>query len=476
LPLRSIIFGFFILHLAVLEIFPLMASAAAQEPAPVEHEDFKKLRYEEDYKYLADSRRRTNVWESIKYIPLGSLPGSYLSLGGEIRERYEYTRNPVWGEDPQDKRGVFLQRYNVHADLHLGKYIRIFSQLNSVLANGRAGGPSPVDESKLTLQQAFLDLNGSPRPDVSLTMRTGRQEIILGSGRLVDIREGPNLRRKFDGFRPFMVTSKWRVDGLAVRPAKDQDGFFDDDGSDYAKALWGLYGVRKEVFFPQDGIDLYYLGFQNDAAVYEQGTGKETRHSLGTRIWGQEAGWDYNFEFLYQLGTFGPGRTNAWTAASIAGYTWPQAPLKPRLALSANIASGDQDPADNNLQTFNPLFPRGNYFSELALLGPFNFFNIHPFLTIQPFSSLSTTLDVDFFWRQSLNDGVYSPNGQLLRASDGSTARYVGTEISFTNEWKVNRHLTLTAIYCHFFPGNFIRQTGTAQPIDFIEITARFLF
>jgi hypothetical protein len=109
-------------------------------------------------------------------------------------------------------------------------------------------------------------------------------------------------------------------------------------------------------------------------------------------------------------------------------------------------------------------------------LGPFNFFNIHPFLTIQPFSSLSTTLDVDFFWRQSLNDGVYSPNGQLLRASDGSTARYVGTEISFTNEWKVSRHLTLTAIYCHFFSGNFIRQTGTAQPIDFIEITARFLF
>jgi hypothetical protein len=84
---------------------------------------------------------------------------------------------------------------------------------------------------------------------------------------------------------------------------------------------------------------------------------------------------------------------------------------------------------------------------------------------------------VDFFWRQSLNDGVYSPNGQLLRASDGSTARYVGTEISFTNEWKVNRHLTLTAIYCHFFPGRFIRETGPpSKQIDFIEITARFLF
>lgn len=138
----------------------------------------------------------------------------------------------------------------------------------------------------------------------------------------MDIREGPNLRRKFDGFRPFITAAPWRVDGLAVRPAKDQDGFFDDDGSDYALALWGLYAVRKEVFFPQAGIDLYYLGYQNDAAVYEQGAEKETRHSFGTRIWGEAGGWDYNFEFLYQVGKFGPGGINAWTAASIAGYTW----------------------------------------------------------------------------------------------------------------------------------------------------------
>jgi len=70
--------------------FPLLlVAAAAQELAPVEHQDFKKLRYEEDYEYLADPQRRTTLWESIKYIPLGFVPRSYLSLGGEIRERYE---------------------------------------------------------------------------------------------------------------------------------------------------------------------------------------------------------------------------------------------------------------------------------------------------------------------------------------------------------------------------------------------------
>lgn len=174
MPLRSIIFGFFIFYFVVLEIFPLMAAAAAQELAPVEHRDFQKLRYEENYEYLADPQRRATTWEHLKYIPLGLIPDSYLSLGGEIRERYEYTRNPVWGDDPQDKRGVFLQRYNVCADLHLSRHLRLFSQLNSALANGRAGGPSPTDESKLTLQQAFLDLKAFPQSDVGLTLRAGR--------------------------------------------------------------------------------------------------------------------------------------------------------------------------------------------------------------------------------------------------------------------------------------------------------------
>jgi hypothetical protein len=122
-------------------IFGLVVPTAAQEPTP----EFKNLRYEENYEYLADPRRRTTFWESIKYIPLNFVPSSYLSLGGEIRERYEYTRNPVWGEDPQDKRGAFLQRYNVYADLHLGNHIRLFGQLNSALAEQGA----PAGQARL---------------------------------------------------------------------------------------------------------------------------------------------------------------------------------------------------------------------------------------------------------------------------------------------------------------------------------------
>ena len=38
--------------------------------------------------------------------------------------------------------------------------------------------------------------------------RVGRQELEYGSGRLIDVREGPNVRLSFDGFK---VLSKHRL-------------------------------------------------------------------------------------------------------------------------------------------------------------------------------------------------------------------------------------------------------------------------
>ena len=51
---------------------------------------YKLLRYEEDYSYLKDPSRRTDFWDPIKYIPLWGRDDWYLSVGGEVRERYEF--------------------------------------------------------------------------------------------------------------------------------------------------------------------------------------------------------------------------------------------------------------------------------------------------------------------------------------------------------------------------------------------------
>src|SRR6185436_9737650 len=117
------------------------------------------------------------------------------------------------------------------------------------------------------------------------------------------------------------------------------------------------------------GMDLYLLGLRRDDAEFDQGTHNERRRSIGTRIFGTPGAWDYNFELVYQWGSFGPGDIEAWTVASDTGYTLEGIPTQPRLGLRAAITSGDHDRTDSKLQTFNPLFPKGAYFGESALIG-----------------------------------------------------------------------------------------------------------
>jgi hypothetical protein len=107
------------------------------------------------------------------------------------------------------------------------------------------------------------------------------------------------------------------------------------------------------------------------------------RHSIGARLSRLVAelkpGWDFDYEGLWQFGTFGSANISAWTVASETGYRFPNVPLKPRFSVKADVSSGD-DPRTTTLGTFNPLFPKGNYFGVLAAAGPgpINFIDIHP--------------------------------------------------------------------------------------------------
>lgn len=454
-------------------LFALVSPPAALAETRCET-GFSKLRYQDDIVCQREVEP-DDALDRLKFIPLDREGAFSLSLGGEARQRYEYAHDPGFGADPQDEAGVWLQRYTLHGDLELGPTFRVFGQLFSSWESGREGGPSPVDENELALQNAFLDVRLPLTAETGLTLRGGRQELDYGSGRLIDVRDGPNVRRSFNAGRLIVEVPDWRVDGLIGRPRAVERGAF-DDSADEDQALWGLYATGGEGLLPLGSLDLYYLGFHDETGGFEQGTEEERRHSLGLRFWGGQGGWDWNWEGLYQFGSFGDGDIRAWTLASQTGYTWNNLPWQPRLALSANVASGDDDPDDADLGTFNALFPRGNYFSEAAVLGPRNFFNFHGFLTVVPLENLSLTGDFNAFWRLNTNDGVYGPSGQLIRASSGSDERFVGSALSLTAEYVVSQRLDLTAIYTRFFAGDFIEATGPSEDIDFLELTARYRF
>ena len=436
---------------------------------------FQTLRYDEDYSFLRNDSP-DDLLDQIKYIALGA-DDVYLSVGGEIRERYEIYDHSLWGQGPQDNNGYLLQRYMLHTDLHLSPFIRVFAQLKSGLEDGRNGGPRPTDEDRLDFNQAFVDFRAADDVRWSLVTRVGRQELLYGSSRLIAVRDGPNVHQSFDGLREILKLQNWQVDFIAVEPVKTHNGpSLFDDGNDPNQRLWGSYAVSTLPILPGGHIDIYYLGYLREHAQFDHGSGREERESFGTRIWGTANGWDYNFESLYQGGRFGSDEISAWSVASDTGYTWTEAPDHPRLGLKADIVSGDRNPNGDTLGTFNALFPRGAYFNESALIGPANIIDLHPSLSLQPDPGLTITFDTDFYWRESVYDGLYGFAGNLIRSGKNVPGRRIGTQPSVTPEWRPNRHWTFYASYAYFVSGPFIRESGPGKNINYFTIWSVFKF
>lgn len=450
------------------------AATAADEFRPP---PFQQLRYLEDYSYLQNESLRREPLDRLKYIPLREgKPDWYLSIGGEIRQRYEAFRNDDWGGEPQDNNGYLLQRYMLHTDWHFGKNVRAFFQLRTNIETGRRGGPRPViDESKLDFNQAFVDVNFDAGEKINVNFRVGRQEMVFGSARLVTFREGPNVRLSFDGLRSTIKTGKWTFDGFAVKPVVSKLGYF-DDGSDSQTSFWGTGGERPLKILGKSKIGVFYLGLDRKRARFDSGMGREIRQTVGTRFSGNAGGIDHNTQFIFQFGSFRTGNIRAWMLGTDTGFTFRKTRFTPRFGLRANVASGDKNPNDDRLETFNALFPAGNYFGEIGLLGQSNFMNFFPEIRFKLPKRISLTFETMFYWRESTRDGIYNPPGILLRPGNSSAARYVGTQSSVIVNWAVNRHFTFDTSYSHFFAGKFLRETPPGKDIDYFAAWITYKF
>jgi alginate export protein len=445
----------------------LAQAAAARTP-------YRQSRYDDDFRYLADPARRDDVWDPVKYIGLGETPGYYLTLGGEMRERYGHYDQPFFGLRQRAKENYYFHRLLLNADLHLGSSVRSFLQLGNEVQAGRGNLRVASDADQLDIQQGFVDVD-LPLDDAnSATLRAGRQEMSFGSQRLVALRDAANVRRSFDGFRSFYREGGLRIDAFLTRPVRERAGPFNDHPN-RSQLFGGVYAVIPVAPVPGLTADLYYLGLERRNARFDVGTAHELRHTTGTRLWGGGGGWDYNTELVLQTGSFGRRDILAWMAASDTGFTFTQVKLAPRLGLKANIASGNRDPAGGTLGTFNGLFARNGYFTPAGLVTLTNLMDIYPSLAVRPTAASDVSIGWDFLWRQSTKDAFYRGGHIPLIPGASSSARTLGNEVDLEAGWQPDRHIRIAASYVHFFAGPFITNGG-GKDVDYASVWVTYRF
>ncbi len=427
-------------------------------------------RYREDWSVLADPSLRTEPFDNLKYIPLSpDDPKSYVSLGLDLRERFESLNAATFGVGGIPVQNYVLDRELIHADIRPNQNWQIFIQLEDVYAPGKSIITS-VDRDPLDLAQGFVAYTAG-LADGEVKARIGRQEMAFDLQRFVSIRDGPNVRQAFDAAWLDWEKDPWRFISFWSHPV-----IYIDQGvfNDYSNGHFQFGGFRVERRNVGPGhLSAYYSRYDLDNAHFLDASGRERRNNFDVHYAGDYGGWDWDLESMVQTGSVGAKTIRAWGLGTLGGFTFADANWRPRLGLQVDAASGDRNPGASTLGTFNPLFPNGYYFTLAGFTGYANLIHVKPSVTVKPTSTLTFLAAAGLQWRETTADAVYVIPDIPVPGTAGSAGSWTGAYGQIRVDYAFNDHLTGAIEAVYFGVGSAIRRAG-GHNSDYLGVELNF--
>jgi hypothetical protein len=265
------------------------------------------------------------------------------------------------------------------------------------------------------------------------------------------------------------------------------DHFNESDGQDLFS---GVYASSTKLI-PWQESEVYFLARNTGRGSPQfygpppdpQGATPRDIYTIGVHfksLPGALRGWDYNLEAAGQFGRYKETAAGAvagknlvqqaYALVASAGYTWTNAPGKPRAALEYLYSSGDSNPADGKHGTFDNLFPTNH--RQFGMMDLFSWENdqILRFMgSIQLLKSLNVAADYRLIWLADTHDSFYTNKGARrggLAATDGAGyginpgfSSYVGSEIDLVATYAIRHDTSFQAGIGHFFVGDYVKSS-----------------
>jgi hypothetical protein len=400
----------------------------------------------------------------------------WLSLSGEFRYRFEGRGGLGFSEGNDD--GYSLLRTRLNIGIKPTDWLQFFVQGQDSRAPGmREGRANGVFRDPLDIRQAYVKIGGSEGSPVALT--AGRQLLIYGDQRLIGALDWTNTSRAFDALK------------LEIKPAKDvkfdvfsasvvqNDPSRQINQSRRGNNIHGVWGVVGNII-PKSTFEPYVL-LRADPAVLGEGLrGDMDRYTGGFRLWAAGlAGWDYHLSFNKQWGHFGAGDIDAWAYYATLGHTFPSVAASPRVFAEYNFASGDDDPSDGRIGSFQDMYPTAHlWYGYNDLVGWRNIKNLRLGTQLKPHRKLKVGADYHSFWLANRRDALYTVGGGVgVRPPEGGAAdSKVGDEIDLTLTIPVTKTTTLGGGVGHMFPGPFLKANSPGDSNTFVFLFAGYKF
>jgi len=405
---------------------------------------------------LADPAVPREPLDELKYIPLSNDDArTYVSFGANIRERFE-VNDANLGTGGNQRDSYLLSRTEAHADLRIAGQVQIFLQLQSDTAPGKER-LSPVDQDRLSIEQAFIAVS-EPLGDGAVAIRIGRQENGFDLQRFLSVRDGPNVRQSYDGVSVAYTRGPWRFITLYTHPVQNRDSsLFDDYSSPHLS--FGLARIERQVTC-SSSLSAYVGQFRQDDARFPSASGNERRELVEVRYTGVSGRVDWDAEAMSQNGRIGARAIRAWATGVVIGQTLGSSTVRPRISLQFDAASGDKNSTDNQLNSFNPLFPSGYYFTTAGYTTYANLVHLKAGFSMNPVANVKLNSGMGVEWRATVADAIYTLPDVRVPDTAGRGGRYVGTYGQFRAECGLTPHIALAIEVVHFSAGATVVSVG----------------
>ena len=419
---------------------------------------------------LADPDVPHEPLDDLKYIPLSDVDArTYLSFGANIRERLE-VNDANFGTGGNQQVSYLLSRVQAHADLRIAGQVQMFLQLQSDTAPGKEP-LSPVDQDRLGIEQGFAALSES-LGDGEVGIRIGRQENGFDLQRFLSVRDGPNVRQSYDGVSIAYTRGPWRFITLYTHPVESRDSSFFDDYSSPHLVL-DLVRIERQVT-SSSSLSAYVGQFRQDDVRFPSARGNERRELVEIRYAGVSGRVDWDAEAMSQNGRIGALPIRAWATGVVIGRTFDSTRFRPRIGIQFDAASGDKSPTDDQLNTFNPLFPSGgHYFTTAGYTTYANLIHVKTELSLSPLTNLKVSSGIGVEWRETIADAVYTLPNVPIPDTAGRGGRYVGTYAQFRADCGLTPHIALTLEAVHFDAGTTVVSVG-GHDTNYLRIEVRY--
>jgi len=410
------------------------------------------------------------LWAHLKNIRFGPVT---LDLGGQARARFEDDEGfTIKGYEPGAHDQLLLERVRLDLTARFNGGQRVFLQLQDAHAfltrfdDSDFPQSSPIEDT-LDIRQLYaewLHIGGGP-----VGFRIGRQQISYGDQRVFGPGNWGNTGRfAWDAAMVKVDTGRFASDFWVGKYLLYKSDVWPDRAVDDFLTFVNYTQVKRLPV----RLDLFYV-LKHDSSgkvVGESGTGDLLSHTVGLQIEGHPftKAVDASATFGAQAGRYGRDTVRAYGASGKIGVTLPT-PWKPRLGGQYTWGSGDSNPTDGVHGTFDGVYGGRDifFYGYLNLFFWANLRDAELDFSVTPLRGLAGFVEFHHFALDRPTDAWYTTSLKPYRRDPtGQSGSALGEELDLRVVWNVSTHLELMAGFGHYFPGQFVSNTGPASPAN----------